>query len=104
LFEQLGVEVRIRADGAVVVHLSGEVDASVAERLKDVIHLGGSGLDLVVDLRAVSFLDSAGLRALVRAKRACDDQARAFVVTAPSGTVRRVLQLAGLDDYLTIVD
>jgi anti-sigma B factor antagonist len=104
LSEELGVEVRIRADGAVVVHLSGEVDASVAQRLEDVTHLGGSGLDLVVDLQAVSFLDSSGLRALVKAKRACDDRSRTFVVIAPSGIVRRVLQIAGLDDYLTIVD
>jgi anti-sigma B factor antagonist len=98
------IEASIRADGAVVVHVEGEVDASVDERLADVILLGGSGLDVVVDMSGVTFLDSTGLRALIRAKRACDVLDRRFVVIAPSTVVRRVFEIAGVDGFLTIVD
>ena len=100
----LRIEASIRADGAVVVQVEGEVDASVDERLADVILLGGSGLDLVLDMSGVTFLDSTGLRALIRAQRACDARNQRFVVIAPSAIVRRVFEIAGVEDFLTIVD
>jgi anti-anti-sigma factor len=50
---------------------------------------------VVLDLRGVSMIDSAGLGALVQALRLCDDQAAASELL-PSAAVRRILALVGL--------
>lgn len=60
--------------------------------------------DLVVDLRAVSFIDCAGLRLLCRARnRVLERHGRLRLVT-DSGCFLRILSGAGLDGVFEIYD
>lgn len=82
-------------DGWVVVELSGEID-SAAERdvereLDCAIDSGRS--DVIVDLTAVTFLDSRGFRALVRARHRIAELGGTLQLVCPPGAVREHLRI-----------
>jgi anti-anti-sigma factor len=78
------------------IAVRGELDAVSAPWLAD--RLADPAVE-AVDLSAVSFIDAAGLAALVRATRA---RRGALLLVAPSGTVRRAIEVAGLGHVLAI--
>jgi anti-sigma B factor antagonist len=61
--------------------------------------LEGHATSITVDARGVTFIDSSGVGALLRA-RAEADLGVAFRVSEPSSVLRRVAQAAGIDDLL----
>ena len=87
-----------------VVTATGEVDAHTAHALRDVLVrvIAAGGIHLVVDLSAVTFIDSSGLGVLVG--RLKDVRARGgnlhLVVT--NERVLRVLAATGLDMAFTV--
>lgn len=88
------------------VTVVGEVDMSTAPRVLDVIDSVSDAVRLVVvDLTEVDFLDSSGLNALVKGQRRLVTQGIALRVVVPSEhAVRRVFEIARLEDELTLVD
>ena len=64
-------DVLISDTGAgVLVHLEGELDVETASRFLEALTdspAGGEGLEVELDLSGLTFLDVAGVRALVRA-------------------------------------
>jgi anti-sigma B factor antagonist len=89
---------------AAVVTATGEVDLTNAEGFRDAMlsALNAGALGLVVDMTMTTFLDSAGVTALVRATRraaASDATVRLAVTAAP---VLRVLNLVGIDRLLEV--
>ena len=93
-----------RPDAATwLVTVSGELDLATAPRLEAIFEaLEPAPSDrVVVDLAAVTFLDSSGIRALVRAKRRLDDLRAALVVDGASPSARQVLEIAGVLDLLS---
>jgi anti-sigma B factor antagonist len=61
------------AEGCVVVRPSGELDIATAGHLREVVidAIGAGHHDIVVDLSAVTFIDSSGLGVLVGAMKRC---------------------------------
>jgi anti-anti-sigma factor len=87
-----------------IVAAPGEVDLTVAGPLRDALlsALNAGALGLVVDLTGTTFIDSAGVTALVRASRrasASEATVRLAVTTAP---VTRVLSLVGIDQLIEV--
>jgi anti-anti-sigma factor len=66
---EFSVEEEALPDGVHIVSVRGEVDAATASRLEEVLlrAAAAGALRLVVDLRRVGFIDSAGFTALARA-------------------------------------
>jgi stage II sporulation protein AA (anti-sigma F factor antagonist) len=92
--------------GVVLVRMPTEVDLATAPALRDrlLAALDRDGVHLVVDAVDVSFMDSSGVNALVRAReRAASLDGSMHVVTGSAG-VRRVLEITGLDERLGLVD
>ena len=90
------------------VCVTGEVDSSTAPGLGncllEVIARPGGGV-VEVDLRGVTFLDSAGLSALATAHRAAVAAGRTLVMRCGSTrAVVRPLQITGLWTVFTVVD
>lgn len=78
--------------------VAGEVDLATVGELEQVVTeaLAGQAGPVAVDLRAVTFIDSTGLQALVR----LDDLARAgrrSLAIEEGPAVRRLFELTGLD-------
>lgn len=83
--------------GVRVVTVSGEVDIGSKPDLAAA--LAPSGDPLLVDLAAVTFMESAGVAALVAARQAVDGHGyRLAIVCRPGGSVERLLDLTGVDE------
>lgn len=103
--EQLRIAVREGADRLVVV-LDGDLDLVSSAQLQETVD--GFELDglaaVVVDLRGVDFLDSAGLKAIFKLRNAVHAGGREFAVTRGSAQVQRLLELTRLDEHLRTID
>jgi anti-sigma B factor antagonist len=95
------------ANGHTLPHLAvaGELDLAGIPALEEAL----AGLEaarpeaIVLDLTALQFLDSSGLRCLVRANaRARESGGRLAIVTTPGGRVAQTISLTGLDDHLEV--
>jgi anti-anti-sigma factor len=84
----------VGGDALIVVRVSGEVDMSTAPRLGDELRrLGRRGVQIVVDLDDVGFMDCAGLRVLLDA----NDEADAGIWLTPgSRQVQKLFRVAGV--------
>src|SRR5262249_2999661 len=91
-----------RVGRRVVLAISGEIDLSTAPQLSEAIVSADGCAELWIDLSDVSFMDSTGISALAAARQASHDKRVAFAVICPSGPVRRVLELSGMDRYLDL--
>ena len=85
------------------VRLTGELDyagmPAAAEQLKQVRPEGL--VQVNVDLSALTFCDSSGLRMLLVLRRRCADNGVRFVVTGANGMVARTIAVAGLESLLS---
>lgn len=85
----------------VVVRPCGELDLSTVADLQDALSEAcGSGLDVVVDLSDVDFVDARTLGVLVAASQRLAAGGCPLSIVGTSREVRRVFQLTGLDDLL----
>lgn len=87
--------------GAVMIQLSGEFDlatkATLQAYLQGAIHLSG---DLVLDMSAVEFFDCGALGVLVWARNQVVPTGRSLTLVAPTPSLCRLIDLAGLRDTL----
>jgi anti-anti-sigma factor len=92
--------------GALVVEAEGEIDMATAPQLGDALGaVSDRATRVVVDLSAVSFLDSSGLNALVHAQRELAGREVSFRVVSPKDqVVRRVLEITQLTEELGVVE
>ena len=58
---------------------------------------------LVLDLRELTFMDSNGLRLLLRARKRAADDGRRLVLVRGQGIVQRVLEVAGIVERFEMV-
>ena len=90
----------LRGDRTLVVH--GELDIATAPELQRLLEgLRRRHHAVVLDLSAVTFIDSTGLSALMDARVESDRNGWDFSFRHPSAAVRRVVELAGLEDVLS---
>jgi anti-anti-sigma factor len=87
-------------EGGRVFALRGELDASTCRGLVERL-IGPPGSLVVVDLCDLSFMDSSGLGALHSARRRALKNGGTLVVCRPSPMVSRVLEITGLDTWVT---
>lgn len=82
-----------------IVALHGELDVASADGLaSSLVELAGS--TLVVDLSDLSFMDSSGIGALVRARNRIRAEGLGdLVLTRPGAVVRKALEIVGLDAW-----
>ena len=95
-------------DGVVVLRPRGELDLVTAPEVEAAIHDGlDAGRHVVLDLGALAFLDSSGIRALVEARAAAAERGEParFSVVRPSGEspVWRVLEVSGVHEALDVL-
>lgn len=98
--------VQRRHDGdVVVVTPQGDIDLLTVAPIRAELETAQSQARIVVlDLRAVTFIDSSGVRLLVEAEHAAQRDGFAFSVVRGPAPVERLLDLAGLSDRLTLID
>ena len=96
---------RWRVGDAVVVAPVGDIDLATVERVETEIAAARAESALVVfDLRAVTFMDSAGIRLVVEGARLLAEAGGEFTVVRGPVEVRRVFDLVGLEGRVRMVD
>src|SRR5689334_4119782 len=99
----LEVEI-VASQGAVICVPRGSLDAFTVTTFRGAVALCLGGPGLIIDLSRVSFIDGAGLTAVVGAvRRARDDRTR-VAVAVPTGPLRKVLDGAGLDVVVGVLE
>ena len=83
-----------RSGAATAIRLIGEVDVAASGPLRARVDAAASG-PLVFDLSAVTFVDSSGLRELLRARKECDRRGGRLVLAGLPPTVTRLFDLTG---------
>lgn len=86
-----------------MVALTGEIDMRTADQLGDRLcaELDIDGCRrLEVDLAGLRFIDSSGIRNLVRAARHASGLGVEFTVVRPEELVRTVIEVTGVAGYL----
>jgi anti-anti-sigma factor len=98
--------IEVSSDGTNGIHLlvSGEVDLANAQLLLDAIMsvVPQPLHEVKADLSGVTFMDSNGLAAILQAQRQLLEQQVRFVLVNPSRQVALLLEVAGLDGFLSI--
>lgn len=101
------MNIQVAAEGTVMVlRASGRIDSMNAPQLGEVFneHIGAGNTHLVLDLSAVDYMSSAGLRELVNALKKLKRVAGDLRIAQPSKRVREVMEMAGLDTIFLIFD
>ena len=84
--------------------VEGELDLATAPVLAShLAPLPDGTADVVVDVSRIDFVDSTGLSVLVQAHHTARSAGRRLVLVSPSLRVRRLLEITGLDDVMTIL-
>ncbi len=91
-------------DGTVTVSVAGEVDTFTAPTLRSALdsELQRQPPELVLDLRGIRFLGSAGLAVLVQTQVSADARGIALRLIATTRPVIRPLEVTGLLDLFTV--
>lgn len=94
---------RTRVDEGCCVAVAGEVDVESAPRMRDALlrSIAEEEEAVILDLGAVTFLDSSGLAALVVVDRAARAKGVRFRLQSVPPRVTRLLTLTGLNALLT---
>jgi anti-anti-sigma factor len=82
----------------ITIEVRGELDSGTCEELLDAFQasLKASGVrELTLDLSRVSFIDSAGTRAVIQIERGARARAVSLIVTPPRTEVTELLRTAG---------
>jgi anti-sigma B factor antagonist len=85
--------------GAVDVRTAAQLDEALVEAAERTTRT----VPLLVDLRGVTFLASAGLKVLLASQRRCKELGTSMLLGAPPQAVTRVLQLTDLNTVFTVV-
>ena len=99
----MNIEIRNEAQTA-IVSLEGDVDLESSPTVRTaLLDCVGRKQAVVVDMSAVSYIDSSGVASLVEAFQAARKSKSRFVLARVSDAALRVLELARLDKVFTII-
>lgn len=95
-----------RERGATVLTVSGELDLAASPALETQLDqvFADSVTHLIIDLRELEFIDSTGLSVLVKAHQRAQEAGCRFGLVNGGPQVRRLLDLTGIAERLTVAD
>jgi anti-sigma B factor antagonist len=88
-----------RVEGAIpVITVIGEVDVATAPQLRESLHavIARGESTIVLDLLAVTFLDSTALGVLVGALKRCRELGGELHVVVDDARIRKIFEITGL--------
>jgi anti-anti-sigma factor len=99
--DSFGVKAVI-SNGRAIVFVQGEIDMSAGLEIRHALSTAQQGSpDVIVDVSGVTFMDSTGINALLRASRQVPPGGSLRVVGATSA-VRRVFDITGVSELLLL--
>ena len=99
------LELESTADGAAdVIAVRGEIDMATAPQLRELLDelITAGSRRIVLDCRELAFLDSSGIGVLIAARNRLGDDGE-IIVNSPPAHVRKVLEITGVAEHLSVV-
>ena len=95
-----------REDDALIVHAAGELDLASGKEFESELTraIRSSVSGVVLELRGVTFIDSSGLRALLAGAKLSSKIGRRLRILRGSSSVRRAIEVSGLEGSLPLVE
>jgi anti-sigma B factor antagonist len=99
-------EALVGGPGWARLSLAGDIDLNTAAQYRPLIQqmIEQRPQMAVVDLSAVTFMDSSGLGLVAALARACGESSSVVYVADASDIVRSTLEACGLDQYVVVVN
>jgi anti-sigma B factor antagonist len=93
-------------DEVAIVEIHGELDLAFSIRLKPELNavLRSPARAVIIDLEAVSLIDSSGIALLLNAFRRLDSVGRQLAIACPPGSQRRAFEVTALDRQLPMYE
>jgi anti-sigma B factor antagonist len=84
----------------------GELDLDTVPELEQALTAArtAGAAHLVLDMRALTFMDSTGLRLVIRWDTAAQDEGFEFGIVPGAPVVQRVFKLTGMDAHLRVAE
>jgi anti-sigma B factor antagonist len=101
------LRVALRTEGDTgIISLQGELDMATVDHLDEAFELAAGSVPavLLVDLRELTFMDSAGLAWLLGARERCRGMGCRLVLVRAGRSTQRLLQVAGVEGRFEFVD
>lgn len=97
---------RRTADGGTVLAVCGEVDVAAAPALREAIvrAVDARPARVVIDLAAVSFMDSSALGVLISGYKYAQGCGVAVLLAGPAPAVYRLLRTSGMVEIFEVLD
>lgn len=88
-----------RQDGVAIAVLNGRIDGSNTDELQRTLEAGTDSEDtaLILDFEAVSYINSTGLRIVLKVAKQCRQSGTKFGLCGLSAATRPVVANSGLD-------
>lgn len=102
---EFSVTVKVeQADRSAVIEVCGELDSGTFEELLETVRdaVTGGARELTLDLRPMTFIDSAGTRSLIVIERLAQQHGVSLTVMQPREEVTELLRTAGLIDRVEV--
>ncbi len=99
------LDITVDAGPTAIIKLVGELDPATAPQLEDAVEMlleDSATSRVVLDLAGLSFLDSSGLRVFVTARQSLVDREGELVLRDPSANTRRLLDITGLGELISV--
>ena len=88
------------------IEARGELDVATAPVLREQLFNDGIGLDqhITLDLSGLTFIDSCGIKEIIRTHEALNDGKVRFSLVRAGGQVAEVISITGVDEFLVFLD
>ena len=95
-----------RLDGTLIAKAEGRIDGVNASDFEQSLRgaIEDSDTAVIVDLAELSYISSAGLRAVLLTAKSLTQRAAKFALCSPSKPIREVFEISGFDKIIDIHD
>jgi len=102
--QPLSIDISFPVEGTALVELVGELEVvSVEEFSVRMADLDGGGRShVVIDVAGITFIDSSGINALIRAVRSVEARGGTAVLASPSAVAQRVFAITRLPELVPV--
>ncbi len=104
---EMDLQINVRKNGTTrIIDLHGEVDAYTSARFREIMLelIDDGGIDLVINMCKVEYIDSSGLGALVGGLKRVSERNGKIVIVSDGPQIRKVFEITGLEKVFPIYD
>jgi len=95
------VETESSDDGIALIKLAGRMDAQGAPEIEQkVMDQAASHRSIIMDMAAVDFLASVGIRTLLLVAKAVSKRGGRMVLLNPDPSIAKILEISGIDSLI----